>query len=126
MTGHDVTGQVPERLDWDAIARGSPVIVLYMALKHLGRIAARLQAGGRPGDEPVAIVSKAATAAQRVLETTLGTCAADAAAAGIEPPCLVVIGEVVRLRAGLDWLGALTGRVLDADPLGTRHDQEAG
>ncbi len=126
VTGHDVTGQVPERLDWDAIARGSPVIVLYMALKHLGRIAARLQAGGRPGAEPVAIVSKAATAAQRVLVTTLGTCAADAAAKGIEPPCLVVIGEVVRLRAGLDWLGALTGRVLDADPLGTRHDQEAG
>jgi len=126
LTGHDVTGQVPERLDWDAIARGSPVIVLYMALKHLGRIAARLQAGGRPGDEPVAIVSKATTAAQRVLETTLGTCAADATAAGIEPPCLVVIGEVVRLRAGLDWLGALTGRVLDADPLGTRHDREAG
>ncbi len=126
LTGHDVTGQVPERLDWDAIARGSPVIVLYMALKHLERIAGRLQDGGRAGEEPVAIVSKASTSEQRVLETTLGTCAADAATAGIEPPCLVVIGEVVRLRAGLDWLGALTGRVLDADPLGARHGKEAG
>ncbi len=126
LTGHDVTGQVPERLDWDAIARGLPVIVLYMALKHLERIAARLQDGGRGCDEPVAIVSKASTAEQRVLETTLGACAADAVAKGIEPPCLVVIGEVVRLRAGLDWLGALTGRVLDADPLGTRQGKEAG
>ncbi len=126
VTGHDVTGRVPERLDWGAIARGSPVIVLYMALKHLERIAARLQSGGRAADEPVAIVSKASTAEQRVLETTLGACAEDAVAQGIEPPCLVVIGEVVRLRAGLDWLGALTGRVLDADPLGTRHDREAG
>ena len=126
VTGHDVTGQVPERLDWDAIARGSPVIVLYMALKHLERIAARLQSGGRASDEPVAIVSKASTREQRVLETTLGACASDAAVEGIEPPCLVVIGEVVRLRAGLDWLGALSGRVLDADPLGTRHDKETG
>jgi uroporphyrin-III C-methyltransferase len=126
LTGHDVTGQVPERLDWEAIARGSPVIVLYMALKHLDRIAARLQDGGRAGDEPVAIISKASTSEQRVLETTLGACAEDAVAQGIEPPCLVVIGEVVRLRAGLDWLGALTGRVLDADPLGTRHDKEVG
>jgi hypothetical protein len=25
---------------------------------------------------------------------------------------------VVRLRAGLDWLGALSGRVLVSDPLG--------
>ena len=125
VTGHDVTGRVPERLDWGAIARGSPVIVLYMALKHLERIAARLQSGGRAADEPVAIVSKASTAEQRVLETTLGACAEDAVAQGIEPPCLVVIGEVVRLRAGLDWLGALTGRVLEADPLGIRHSKEA-
>ncbi|MCH8155469.1 MAG: uroporphyrinogen-III C-methyltransferase, partial [Proteobacteria bacterium] len=120
LTGHDVTGQMPERLDWDAIARGSPVIVLYMALKHLGRIAARLQAAGRAPAEPVALISKASTAEQRVLESTLGTCAEDAVAEGIEPPCLVVIGEVVRLRAGLDWLGALSGRILEADPLGDR------
>jgi len=126
LTGHDVTGQMPERLDWDAIARGSPVIVLYMALKHLGRIAQRLQAAGRSSDEPVALISKASTAEQRVLESTLGACAEDAVAQGIEPPCLVVIGEVVRLRAGLDWLGALSGRVLEADPLGDRHGQKAG
>ncbi len=126
VTGHDVTGQVPERLDWQAIARGSPVIVLCMALKHLELIAARLQDGGRAADEPVAIVSQASTPTQRVLETTLGACATDAVAQGIEPPCLVVIGEVVRLRAGLDWLGALSGRVLEADPLGARHSKEAG
>ena len=126
LTGHDVTGQMPERLDWDAIARGAPVIVLYMALKHLGRIAARLQAAGRSPGEPVALISKASTAEQRVLESTLGACAEDAVAEGIEPPCLVVIGEVVRLRAGLDWLGALSGRILEADPLGTRHGQKAG
>jgi uroporphyrin-III C-methyltransferase len=126
ITGHDLTGAVPERLDWDALARGAPVLVLYMALKHLDRIAARLLEGGRSATEPVAIVSKAATADQAVLETTLGACAADAAAAGIEPPCLIVVGDVVRLRAGLDWLGALTGRVLEADPLGTRRGRNVG
>ncbi len=126
LTGHNVAGQVPERLDWEAIARGSPVIVLYMALKHLARIAQRLQAAGRAPGEPVAIVSKASTAEQVVLESTLGACAGDAASHGIEPPCLVVIGEVVRLRAGLDWLGALSGRILEADPLGTRQGRKAG
>ena len=40
------------------------------------------------------------------------------AASGLEPPAIVVLGEVVRLRAALDWLGALAGRVLVADPLG--------
>jgi uroporphyrin-III C-methyltransferase len=126
ITGHDLTGAVPERLDWDALARGAPVLVIYMALKHLNRIAERLLAAGRPADQAVAIVSKAATPDQRVLETTLERCAAEAAAENIEPPCVIAIGEVVRLRAGLDWLGALDGRTLTPDPLGTRRNREAG
>ncbi len=126
ITGHDLTGAVPERLDWDALARGAPVLVLYMALKHLDRIAARLIAGGRPADQAVAIVSKAATPDQQVLETTLGRCAAEAEAHNIEPPCVIAIGETVRLRAGLDWLGALHGRTLTPDPLRLRRDREAG
>ena len=44
---------------------------------------------------------------------------------GIEPPALVVVGEVVRLRAALDWLGALEGRVLAADPLGRKQRSES-
>ncbi len=126
LTGHNMTGEVPETLDWPAIARGSPVIVLYMALKHLERITALLLAHGRAPDEPVAVVSKASLPEQRVLETTLARCHAAALAADIRPPTLVVIGEVVRLRAGLDWLGALSGRKLECDPLGTRRGREAG
>ncbi|HZS81800.1 MAG TPA: uroporphyrinogen-III C-methyltransferase [Stellaceae bacterium] len=126
ITGHTSDGTVPDGLDWAALARGSPVLVIYMALKHLAPIAERLLAGGRAPDEAVAIVSKAATPEQRVLETTLAAAAEDAARAGIEPPALVVLGEVVRLRAGLDWLGALEGRRLAADPLGARPRQRAG
>ncbi len=120
ITGHDASGATPDALDWAAIARGSPAIVLYMALKHLAPIRDRLIAGGRDPGEPVALVSRAATSRQRVLETALRSCAEDADAAGIEAPALVVIGEIVRLRGGLDWLGALGGRALDPDPLGER------
>jgi uroporphyrin-III C-methyltransferase len=115
VTGHNSTGAVPDELDWEAIARGSPVIVLYMALSHLTRIVERLIAGGRQPDEPAAIVSKASTPAQQVLVSTLGELAAASALA--ETPAIIVIGEVVRLRAGFDWLGALAGRQLDPDPL---------
>jgi len=121
LTGHDSSGAVPDRIDWEAIGRGSPVIVMYMAMKHIGRIAANLIAAGRSPDEPVAFVCNAATAGQQVLETTLARAEADAAAAGLEPPAIVVVGEVVRLRPSLDWLGRLTqDRRLEADPLGTR------
>ncbi|TXH35437.1 MAG: uroporphyrinogen-III C-methyltransferase [Rhodospirillaceae bacterium] len=126
ITGHDASGVVPDGIDWMSLGKGSPVIVLYMALKHIGQIAERLQQAGRKPDEPVAVVSKATTSGQRVLETTLAACAAAVEASEIEPPAIVVVGEVVRLRAALDWIGALDGRILTPDPLGHRNKTQAG
>ena len=124
VTGHSAAGEVPEGMDWNAIGKGSPVIVLYMAMKHFGIIAERFMEAGRKATDPVAIVSNASTPDQRVLETTLGNAARAAAEAGMAAPAIICIGEVVRLRQGLDWLGALTdGRVLDPDPLGKASDR---
>nr|WP_037073477.1 uroporphyrinogen-III C-methyltransferase [Rhizobium sp. PDO1-076] len=124
LTGHDSSGIVPDRIDWQAIGRGSPVIVMYMAMKHMGQIAANLISAGRSADEPVAFVCDAATSAQTVLETTLGRAEADMLAAGIAPPAIVVVGEVVRLRSSLDWLGALDGRVLQPDPFSAQERKD--
>ena len=126
LTGHDQNGLVPDAINWEAVAKGSPVIVMYMAMKHIEGIARSLMDAGRPADEPVAFVCNAAMATQSVLETTLANAAADCERAEIAPPAIVVIGEVVRLRTGLDWVGALTGRVLNSDPLGIKSEREAG
>ncbi len=104
LTGHGASGEVPENINWRAIAAGSPVIVIYMALKHLPNIAEKLLSAGRDGNEPVALISRATLPEQTVLETRLSRCVADAAEAGIEPPALVVIGSVVSFREHLDWL----------------------
>ncbi|MDO8423176.1 MAG: uroporphyrinogen-III C-methyltransferase [Parvibaculum sp.] len=124
ITGHMAGGAIPENLDWAAIAKGSPVLVLYMALSHLSTISDLLIAGGRSASEPVALVRNATLASQQVLETTLGRAAADVAAANFKAPAIIVIGEVVRLRQSLDWLGALEGRILKSDPLGTRGEKD--
>src|SRR6185295_17769714 len=71
VTGQSADGRAPA-LDWEAIARGSPTIVLYMARKHAGEIARKLIAAGRLGDEPAAIVSNASLEAQSTIVTTLG------------------------------------------------------
>jgi uroporphyrin-III C-methyltransferase len=125
ITGHGVTGDVPDGLDWQALANGAPTLVFYMALKHLGRIAELLMAAGRAGDTPAALVVRASTKDQQVVETTLAQATADAEAAHIDPPALFVVGEVVRLRAGLDWQGQALGRILDPDPLGLGNRQTA-
>ncbi len=107
ITGHNSDGAVPgeenSAPDWPAIAKGSPVIVLYMALRHLDDIARRLMAAGRAADEAVAIVSKATTAEQRVVVTTLGQAAA--VAADVSGPAIIAIGDVVRLHEMLAWFG---------------------
>ena len=125
VTGHNSSGEPPGDLNWTALAQGSPVIVIYMGLKHLPNIAAEMMRAGRSHAEPVAIISHATTDKQRVLETTLGSAAVDAVRHDIAAPALIVVGEVVRLRTGLDWLSALSGRKLDGDPLGAVQPDRA-
>lgn len=126
VTGHMAGGDLPENLDWQAIAKGSPVIVLYMALSRLGEITDLFMENGRLPNEPVALVRNASLPDQQVLESTLENVCADVAAADFKGPAVIVFGDVVRLREGLDWLGALEGRALKTDPLNMRGERDAG
>lgn len=126
VTGHGASGDIPDGLDWAALAKGSPVLVIYMALKHIAEIRSRLLNAGRMSNEPVAIVSKATLRDERVLETTLENCVNDLTENKIDPPAIVVVGDVVYLRDGLDWVGALSGRILSVDPLKTRVSRNVG
>tara|TARA_R110002072_G_scaffold54084_1_gene142181 strand:- start:352 stop:1191 length:840 start_codon:yes stop_codon:yes gene_type:complete len=121
VTGHDSSGALPGAINWSALAQGSQVLVLYMAIKHLAGITEKLMAHGRAADEPVAVITNASLPDQTVLETTLGQAAEAVRRRGMQPPALVVVGGVVPLRAALDWHGALRDKVLTADPLGTRR-----
>ncbi len=115
FTGHDAGGELPDSIDWPALVQGAPVLVLFMGLAHLGRIAEKLIASGLDAKTPAALISKATTPEQRVVETALGRAAADAAAAGLEPPCLIVIGDVVEFRAALDPDASLESRARAAE-----------
>jgi uroporphyrin-III C-methyltransferase len=77
-------------------------------------------------NEPVAIVSKETLRDETVLETTLENCVNDLTENKIDPPAIVVVGDVVYLRDGLDWVGALSGRILCVDPLKTRVSRNVG
>jgi len=103
LTGHDATGSMPGNVDWQAVATAAPVIVMYMAVKHMGEIARALIAGGRTPSDNVIIVSNATLPHQSVLSTTLGE--VDSFLAEHEPvtPAVVVVGQVERWRDVLDW-----------------------
>lgn len=120
LTGHDQKGEAPSTVDWDALARSSHTIVIYMGMRQLPKITDRLLGAGRSADEPVAIVSNATLPDMSVLESTLAEVAQAAADAGVGAPSLVCIGKNVALRQTLDWASQLAGHPpRDLDPLGT-------
>ena len=121
VTGHNASGVVPDTVDWKALAKGSDTLVVYMPLKHIERISEMLINAGRAPDEPAALVSKATTQDQQVVVSTLSRISEDAAATALKPPAMFILGQVVRLQDGLDWLGALSGKKLQADPFGTKR-----
>jgi uroporphyrin-III C-methyltransferase len=106
LTGHDAAGDTPA-LNWEAIAKGSPVLVFYMAMRNLPEIRQHLLAHGRAPDEPVALVEKAATPAQKVVVTNLENVLADVQTHCIEPPVITVVGAVVALQESLQWAPCL-------------------
>ncbi|MEC9183428.1 MAG: uroporphyrinogen-III C-methyltransferase [Pseudomonadota bacterium] len=121
VTGHNASGIVPDSVDWQSVAKGSDALVVYMPLKHITQISKMLINAGRSSDEPAAVVSKATMAEQQTVVSTLANIATDAASAALSPPAMLIVGDVVRLREGLDWLSALGGSKLNPDPLGNRQ-----
>ena len=90
-----------EDFDWAPLARTGQPIVLYMVMHNLERIAAALLAAGLAAQTPAAIIASATTPKQRVLVSTLEKLAADAREQKFEPPAIVVIGDIVDMRAQL-------------------------
>ncbi len=86
-------------VDWAALAQGPGTLVLLMAVGRLEQISRELVKRGRDASTPVAVICDGTTPRQRVLTSTLGDVADDAARQGIRPPAVVVVGDVVRLRA---------------------------
>ena len=104
-----------EDFDWAPLARTGQPIVLYMVMHNLERITAAMLQAGIVGSTPAAVIVSATTPKQRVLISTLEQLAADARAQKLEPPAIVVIGEIVKLRAELAGAAAIPAKELKSE-----------
>jgi len=109
VTGHAREGE--EGFDWAALAREQQTAVFYMGVANLGAIVAQLAAHGAPPTRPIAIIEKATLPDQRVICGTLATIVALARAASVAAPALLIVGDVVRVRA---LLGQGAARITEA------------
>jgi uroporphyrin-III C-methyltransferase/precorrin-2 dehydrogenase/sirohydrochlorin ferrochelatase len=97
VSGHVPPGDGRSTVDWAGLAAGHATLVLLMAVGNLAAITAALVTGGRSPDTPTAVVENASLPEQRVVRARLDDIAGVARAAGIGPPAVVVVGDVVRL-----------------------------
>jgi uroporphyrin-III C-methyltransferase len=107
VTGHLKDGSCD--LDWSALARPRQTVVIYMGLGALAEICAQLIAHGLRPDTPAAVVQQGTTLEQCVVGATLADLNACVVEAGLRSPCLIIVGEVVRLRDELAWFGDRAG-----------------
>ena len=101
VTGHRARNKI-SALDWKAIA-GLDTIVLYMAVNNLGDIVKELAKAGLPKDTPSAVISNAGRIDSRLVVSKLSAIVRQTRDAGIKPPAIVIIGQVVKLSNGFNW-----------------------
>jgi uroporphyrinogen III methyltransferase/synthase len=105
VTGHD-DPESPvgrSRLDWSALARFPGTLVVYMGVTRLGALCRTLIRLGKPADTPAALIESGTLPRQRTVVATLADLPAAVADAGLGPPALLVVGEVVTRRPALRW-----------------------
>jgi len=103
VTGHEEGGKDVATRDWAALATTVDTLVVLMGVKGLAKIVDQLLAHGRSPETPVALIHWGTTNEQQTVTGTLTNIIAKATAAGLEPPVVTVIGEVVTLREHLQW-----------------------
>lgn len=112
VTGHEDPTKGESNMRWDKLATGVDTLVFLMGVANLPHITRELVANGRPADTPAAVIRWGTKPEQRVLMTTVGTAAEDVAKAGLKPPAIFIVGEVVKLREKLQWFDRLSQRPL--------------
>jgi uroporphyrinogen III methyltransferase / synthase len=103
VAGHEDPEKEGSAIDWEALARFPGTLVLFMGVKRLPNVAARLIAAGRDGAEPAAAVERGTTPAQRTVTATLADLPDAAAEAGMAPPAIVLVGPVAARRETIAW-----------------------
>ncbi len=101
VTGHLKDNSID--LDWPNLARPHQTIVIYMGLVGLPVLCQQLIQHGLPEETPAAIIQQGTTQQQKTVTGTLNTLPQLAVAAHLNPPTLIIVGEVVKLHRTLRW-----------------------
>ncbi|MDD1696576.1 MAG: uroporphyrinogen-III C-methyltransferase [Methanoregula sp.] len=97
LTGNEDPTKPEPALDWQLLAQSRGTIVILMGVANIAKIADVLISNGKAPSTMVAIIERGLRQDRRVTTGTLATIADTARKTGIQPPAVIVIGDVVKL-----------------------------
>jgi uroporphyrinogen III methyltransferase/synthase len=103
VTGHEDPFKEKSNIHWDKLATGVGTLVFLMGVGNLSKIAENLVRHGRSPETPVAVIRRGTVAEQKTVSGTLDNIAEKVKEAGLKPPAIIVVGDVVGLREELNW-----------------------
>jgi uroporphyrinogen III methyltransferase/synthase len=103
ITGHKASNRGEPRISWDKLATGADTLVILMGMRNLAKIVDQLIKHGRSPSTPVAVITQGTTSRQRCLAGTLQDIVDKVGRENLQPPSVVVVGEVVQFREALRW-----------------------
>jgi uroporphyrinogen III methyltransferase/synthase len=107
ITGHRKLDSKEADIDWEGLAKGVGTLVFLMGMKNLPNIAEQLIKYGRRPDTPVAVIRWGTTPLQTSITGDLINIAEKVREAGLGPPSIIVVGDVVALRDQANWFESL-------------------
>jgi len=103
LTGHEDSAKSASAIRWDRVATGCDTLVFLMGVSTLPGIVSRLTRHGRPASMPCAVIEWGTRPGQRTVTGTLATIVGRTKRASIQPPAVLIVGDVVSLRSQLNW-----------------------
>lgn len=103
LTGHKASHPLESVLSLNPMSFGGETFVILMGLSNLEPIIDQLIKMGKPLSTPVAVITHGTTPRQRCVTGTLQNILEHVKSESLEPPSIIVIGEVVQLRESLRW-----------------------
>jgi len=103
VTGHKSVDQDMSTLDWNKLSTGTDTLLFLMAMGNLEYIVDRLIENGKSPSTPVAVIVNGTSNRQHTVTSTLEDIVSRVRQENLQPPAVIVVGEVVRLREHLRW-----------------------
>ena len=103
VTGHEDAAKKESTIRWDGLAQGPDTLVFLMGIKNLKGIKDKLIKGGKDPDTRAAVVQWGTLPEQKVVTARLKDIDVAAKKAGIGPPGIIIVGNVINLREKLNW-----------------------